>query len=201
MTTKLKIDLKAGQLEVEGSEDFVERLYADFISALRISPPAPSTTDSVSSTVPMDESHPIQSSPAPNKPTRKQQQAKSNGQPKTKSKSRKDPEFLKDLDLSGGGSQPSLKSFFSRYEHKTNYERNLIFTYYLKQVMNLETVTPDHIFTCYRHCGQKIPKALEQGLRDTANDRGWLDVDNMDDIRTPIAGINHIEHDMPKTEE
>lgn len=107
--------------------------------------------------------------------------------------------MVKDLDLSGGADEPSLKEFFARYDHKTNFERNLIFTYYLKQVINIDKVTLDHIFTCYRKVEQKIPKALEQSMRDTAKDRGWVDIDDLENIGVPVAGINHLEHDMAKS--
>ena len=84
--------------------------------------------------------------------------------------------------------------------HKSNFERNLIFTYYLKQVIGVDKVNLDHIFTCYRNVGQKIPKALEQSMRDTAKDRGWVDIDDLESIDVPVGGINHIEHDMAKAE-
>jgi hypothetical protein len=116
----------------------------------------------------------------------------------SKVKTKKAPEFLKNLDLSGGQSQPSLKEFFGQYEHKTNYERNLIFTYYLAERIGTQAITLDHLLTCYRTIGVKIPKALEQSARDTASDKGWLDIEDLEDIKITIAGINHFEHELPK---
>lgn len=187
MTTKLKIDLSIGVLEVEGEEGFVRSIYDDFKSQL--SKPALSATTEKSPTA----------APAPHNPKAPTKKSAASTSSSAKSKGKKTPSIIGALDLSGGGSKPSLKEFFARYDHSTNFERNLIFCYYLKQVLNIEKVNLDHIFTCYRNVGQKIPKAIEQSMRDTANGRGWVDIRDLEDIGVPIAGINHLEHDMPKT--
>lgn len=189
MNTKLRIDVSSGLLEVEGSEDFVKSIYEDFKDNLKTSP-APNP----------DSGHEVeQEEPAVKRKVKTKKPSAANSTP-GKVKAKKAPGFVKDLDLSGGPDEPSLKEFFARYDHKTNYERNLIFIYYLKQVINVDKVTLDHIFTCYRNVSQKIPKALEQSMRDTAKDRGWVDIDDLDDIGVPVAGINHLEHDMKKAE-
>ncbi len=177
-TSKLRVDIPGGTLEVEGSEEFVKQIYEDFKERLGTLRPK---------------------GQEPRKPAAARTPRKQNSSPSgTKPKPKSPPALLKHLDLSGGGSLDSLKDFFSRYEHKTNYERNLIFVYYLKQTLGLENLGLDHVFTCYRHTGLKVPKALEQSLRDTAKDKGWVDVDDMDNIGLPIAGINHLEHELLK---
>jgi hypothetical protein len=101
--------------------------------------------------------------------------------------------------LSGQGKVERLKDFYAKFEPKTNMERNLIFVYYLKQKLELETVTTDHVFTCYRDIsGIKAPEALRQSLIDTASRRGWLDTEDSDDIQITIPGVNYLEHDMAK---
>ncbi|MDK9556839.1 hypothetical protein QQF73_04310 [Marinobacter sp. M216] len=187
MSTKLKIDISTGFLEVEGSEEFVKLIYEDFKDRWVSKSTAP---EEVQTTPESEESKPK---------TTKAKKSSSNGASPSKAKPKKAPEFLKNLDLSGPGDSPSLKDFFSSYEHKTNYERNLIFVHYLKEILGIEKVTLDHVFTCYRNVGQKIPKALEQSLRDTSKDRGWVDIDDLEDIKVPVAGYNHITHDMEKS--
>ncbi|MGH1487645.1 MAG: hypothetical protein ACRBCI_15630 [Cellvibrionaceae bacterium] len=188
MTTKLKIDISIGILEVEGTEAFVKVIYDDFKDQL-------GKTERANPVDPIKQ--PIGKDSTPNK-TPKSKKAKMTTTATQKGKAKKAPQLLKNLDLSGGTGKPSLKEFYLSYAHKTNYERNLIFVYYLKQKLNTDKVTLDHIFTCYRHVGQKLPKALEQGMRDTASEKGWVDIDNLDDIQVPVAGINHIEHDLEK---
>ncbi|MDX1537759.1 hypothetical protein [Arsukibacterium sp.] len=187
MSTKLKIDISLGLLEVEGSEDFVKIIYEDFKNRL--------VEKSASPKVEHATPEPEKSQPK----TTKTSKPTSNGTSASKQKSKKAPEFLKNLDLSGSGDSPSLKNFFSGYQHKTNYERNLIFVHYLKEILEVEKVTLDHIFTCYKNVGHKIPKALEQSLRDTSKEKGWVDIDDLEDIKVPVAGFNHLTHDMEKS--
>lgn len=182
MTTKLKIDLSTGLLEVEGTEVFVKNIYDDFKERLNSPPPAASTPAAATN------------------PKKKTKPKKTAASTTNSSKTKKAPGIAKDLDLSGGADDPSLKEFYGRYDHKSNFERNLIFTYYLKQVISIDKVNLDHIFTCYRNVGQKIPKALEQSMRDTAKDRGWVDIDDLENIDVPVGGINHLEHDLTKAE-
>lgn len=189
MNTKLKIDLSSGVLEVEGSEDFVKHIYDDFKDNITTHKPAMTSPPAATQT--------LDNPPQPKKAKAKSPSTANNSGAKAKSK--KAPELLKNLDLSGDGDKPSLKDFYARYDHRSNYERNLIFTYYLKEELDTEKVTLDHIFTCYRSVGQKLPKALEQGMRDTAKDKAWVDIDNLDDIKVPVAGMNHIEHDLAKS--
>jgi hypothetical protein len=109
------------------------------------------------------------------------------------------PKLLKDLDLSGKGKHQRLKDFFNQYEVKTNFERNLIFVYYLNQILEISEVTVDSVFTCYREISTiKAPGALRQSLIDTSHNRGWIDTQDMDSISVTIVGINYIEHDMAK---
>ncbi|MBW9261720.1 MAG: hypothetical protein K1564_09145 [Candidatus Thiodiazotropha sp. (ex. Lucinisca nassula)] len=186
MTTKLKIDLSTGLLEVEGTEEFVKTIYDDFKEKLNSPTPA----------APAPESKPA----AATTPAKKAKPKKAAASAGNASKAKKAPGIAKDLDLSGGADDPTLKEFYGRYDHKSNFERNLIFTYYLKQVIGVEKVNLDHIFTCYRNVGQKLPKALEQSMRDTAKDKGWVDIDDLENIDVPVGGINHLEHDLAKAE-
>ena len=70
--------------------------------------------------------------------------------------------------------------------------------YYLQHKIEISTITPDHVFTCYRDVGVKVPAALVQSLRDTANRRGWLDTANTNDLKVTTPGMNYLEHDLPK---
>ncbi len=116
-------------------------------------------------------------------------------------KGAKIPKFSKDLDLSGGKKGQSLRDFFSQFVTSSNFERNLVFVYYLKQVAGIEPITIDHIFTCYRNIkGLKLPGNLEQSLLDTRLHKGWFDTSSLDDIKLTVPGINYLEHDMKKAE-
>ena len=129
------------------------------------------------------------------------------GKKKTKKKGKKGtkgpriPKYSKDLDLSGGKKGQRLRDFFSQFVTSSNFERNLVFVYYLKQVAGIEPITIDHIFTCYRNIkGLKVPVSLVQSLIDTRMHKGWLDTSSLDNIKLTVPGMNYLEHDMKKAE-
>lgn len=187
-TAKLKIDLTQGIIDVEGTEDFVLGVYNDFKEKL----------DHMHlKGGPRHDPLPLKHQQGAVTPEKKKVSA---NQSKTKKKNgNQTPSLLKNLDLSGGGKCERLKDFFNMYESKSNFERNLIFVYYLQQKLGLTDITVDHVFSCYRDVpGIKAPEALRQSLLDTSNRRGWVNTSNTDDIKVTIAGVNHLEHDFPR---
>lgn len=182
--TKIRIDLSQGVIEAEGSEQFVLSIYSDFKEKIQGK---------------------LKSTPG----TIKEKVKKANLKTQTDNKIKKRtltkgtvlPKLVKNLDLSGSGDKQSLKDFFQQYKANKFYEYNLIFCYYLQQIAEATPISIDHIFTCYRHIPElKTPKALSQSLFDTSRRLGWIDTSSLENITVPIAGINHIEHDMKRSE-
>ena len=119
--------------------------------------------------------------------------------PKKKSNQRQ-PQLIKDLDLSGKGVIKSLKDFVSEKKPATNIERTAVFIYYMQNILNLSEITVDHVFSCYKNIGVRLPQNLPQNLNDTASSRyGFIEVDN-GKYTVSILGINLIEHDLPRKE-
>lgn len=183
MNTKIRIDLTQGIIEAEGNEDFVKSIYNDFKE--RLDGPKnfkPKTTQTLPSKT--QSKPPVKDK---NESTPKRKVAHSN------------PKMVNDLDLSGRDCETSLKDFYAQYKVKSNFEKNLIFLYYLKNVMNEVKVGIDHIFTCYRNInGIKIPGNLEQSIRDTRTKKSWIDYKKIEDLSLIVHGINYVEHDMKK---
>jgi len=185
MSTKIKIDLSHGTIEAEGTEEFVKMIYDDFKAQLTIKPPVTSKKTSK-----LD------------KPSVKPSESKSSvSTRKKKGIGRKIiPSIVSDLDLSGAGKEISLRDFYAKYIPSSNFERNLIFTYYLSNKINLSKITLDHIFTFYRDIpNTKAPNALHQSLIDTSKRKGWIDTASTEDIKVTVPGINYLEHDLPKS--
>ena len=185
--TRIKIDMVQGIVEAEGEEAFVRAIYQDFREALskKVQPEKEQTKPE----------HRRERSSQPPSPKV--------SDPKKKSvrKARSAPKMVPDLDLSGSGNIESLRAFYAKYNATTNFDRNLVFIYYLKNMLKIEAVTIDHIFTCYRNIqGVKIPGSLEQSLIDTRSRKGWIDTASLDNIGLNVHGINHLEHDMEKAE-
>jgi hypothetical protein len=189
-TAKLRIDLAHGLIEAEGDDKFVLQVYQDFKDRLSSTPATPARAHANPET-----GQATTAKTAPPKAKKKQPSS-----PAKDTKEKKRPkgtfEMLKDLDLVGSPAG-KLKEFYDGFVTKTNYEKNLIFIYFMKQKMEVK-VTENHVFTCYRQLGIKVPKALRQSLFDTAGDRGWIVTSDMSDIEVTIHGINHLEHELPK---
>lgn len=198
---KLRIDLSLGLIEVEGSEAFILELYGDFKE--RISHPAPLAIQSskpvIAESSELDEPEPLKTynAPASAKTIPVAKTAATNGARKPKRSRKEEPKLLTDLDLNQG-QLGRLKEFHGKYAPKTNMEQNLIFTYFLKDGLGLDEVSEDHLFTCYRTVGIKIPGALRQSVLDTAQTKGWVDTDATGLIRLTTVGRNYIEHDIAK---
>jgi hypothetical protein len=183
-STRIRIDLKAGIVEAEGTEEFVRYIYVDFRDRLEPLYIKKHTLPTV-----------IEEEPRPKESITAAPKKKRSGAGRTT------PSIVNNLDLSGGGKIKRLREFYAQFKPKSNFENNLIFIYYLAQEMGLSGVTVDHIFTCYRDIpGLKAPTALSQSLLDTKHHHGWINTSSMGDIKLTIQGMNYLEHDMPKAE-
>lgn len=109
-------------------------------------------------------------------------------------------QLIKDLDLSGTRSGKSLKAFMEEKNPATNVQKTTAFVYYLQTFLELEEITIDHIFTCYKSMNYRIPNNLQQNLTDTSSSRyGYINRKDGKYSMT-IIGSNFIEHDLPKGE-
>jgi hypothetical protein len=215
MTTKLKIDLSQGILEVEGSEVFVKAIYSDFKAqfvgdetgeelseqtpprrrrsrkarkTVEVSPAA-STLDQA---VPAPEAEPAKVEPVPQTPTPVT--------PDLKLPAKK-PEynFLEELELSSTNSHPSLVEFMDAKFPITNEERNLVFLYYLQYKLDIKAITIDHIYTCYRAAKIRVPLNIEHSVQSTAEQHRWIKVAKNGHLSLTPSGKLYVEKQLPKT--
>ena len=181
---RIRIDLSQGIIEAEGNEEFVLRIYSDFIEKIKGRLKLPSGSKK------------IRARKADEKP-RNDYKVKE----KSTSKGMVLHRLVKSVDLSGAGDMQSLDEFFQQYKASKFYEYNLIFCYYLQEVAGITPITIDHVFTCYRHIPEvRTPKALSQSLFDTSRRQGWIDTSSLDNITVSLDGINHIENGMKRNE-
>ena len=126
-----------------------------------------------------------------------QVEARKIGSPKKVTNTSYQPQFVRDLNLRPNDKK-TLADFFKEKNPSGNIENTAVIVYYLKETMGIDVVTPDHIYTCYRELGVKIPAVLPQNLRDCASNRyGFIDFKN-GVLSTNIRGINFVEQDLPK---
>lgn len=193
MTTKLKIDLSQGLLEVEGSEVFVRTIYNDFKTHFagiespaegakrtrrsRRTPTAPPKTPTMDRAGDEEVVTPPPPRAAPPMPTYT---------------------IIKDLDLGAADDHPSLVEFMDSKFPITNEERNIVFLYYLQHMLNLKSITLDHVYTCYREARIRAPLNLENSLRMTAEHHGWIKTAKTGKMTLTSDGKQYVEKQLPK---
>lgn len=213
MTTKLKIDLSQGVLEVEGSETFVKAIYADFkahfvepdgaaeVSALIERPRRrrARTAKKVTETVPVTAevvappiTPEIVAEPSI-QPSAPEPMPEPTPPPITPTY-----HYIEDLKLGAGEGHPSLVKFMDAKLPVTNEERNLVFLYYLHHILKVKPITLDHIYTCYRAAKIRAPLNLENSLRVTAEQRGWIKINQNGSITVTSDGKQYAEKQLPK---
>lgn len=216
MTTRLKIDLSEGVLEVEGSESFVKAIYTDF-KAHFISEEAAETSlvprrsrksrksskTKAAGKAPATEEktaviEALEPTPAP---VREEQPA---APPQPESPQPKPaPQkpiytYLDNLDLSANGDRPSLVEFMDAKFPITNEERNLVFLHYLQNMRHLKFITTDHVYTCYRAARIRAPLDLEASLHSTARQNRWIKISKSGNLSVTPAGKLYVEKQLPK---
>jgi hypothetical protein len=222
MTTKLKIDLSGGVLEVEGSEAFVRAIYQDFklhfigeeatedlqrrrrnrrtrpTSKAKADQPDPSASVSA----------PAAAAPAPetaDSAAQKSVKLVKSGKAKVKSQTRRIPTkreptytLVKGLDLSAADGRPSLIEFMDAKFPITNEERNLVFLHYLHYTIKVKSITVDHIYTCYRAAKIRAPLNLEGSLETTLKQKRWIKMTKTGKFSVTPAGKLYVEKQLPK---
>jgi len=86
----------------------------------------------------------------------------------------------------------SLKDFFTKYTPANDNERNLLFVHYLQNVLEINEITFDHIYSCYDILGLRISENLPQTIRNTASKTGWIETKNSI-LSVTIKGSNQIK--------
>lgn len=219
MTTKLKIDLNQGILEVEGSETFVKTIYQDFkeqfLEEETVKPPVKSTgrrkRSRIAKATPKPVLLPEPAGPAPQpepaEPVAKPELAEPAVLPlepvpvtEPKKSVPRAPTYIyvEDLELGATADHPSLVEFMDSKLPITNEERNLVFLYYLQHIIKRKPIKLDDIYTCYREGNIRAPINIENSLRLTANNQNWINIHKNGNMTVTSAGKLYVEQDLPK---
>ncbi len=118
--------------------------------------------------------------------------------PKNSSSKKKDSfNLLKDLDLTGKTINGESFSDFVKHKKYTNHVQFItISVYYLARIMNMENITIDHVFTCYKNIGKRPPNNLVQSFWTASGKQfGYIDFSDRENIKIPHIGETHVEND------
>jgi hypothetical protein len=187
MTAKLKINLNEGLLEAEGTEVFVFKVYNDFKEKINVQtatksnsperfeyrPPESDETDKL-----------VNKSKAPSK-----------SKPSVKPASTGN--LLTELNLRPQGKK-TLKQFIAEFKKPSSEEKILLYVYFLINELKINDIGVDHIYTCIKEVGDKVPAYLKQTITNVKSRKGWLDTTNFEQLKYTVQGMNHVEHDLEK---
>lgn len=105
-----------------------------------------------------------------------------------------------DIDFYPKTGEPSLVDFYKQYKDNSNYHRNALFIYYLKQIRNFNKVSVDEIYTCYRALVTekvKTPAGIYQSLIEMKKE--GLVKGELTDVELASNGLNLVEHKLKIT--
>lgn len=96
------------------------------------------------------------------------------------------------------GDETHLSDFFANYETNKTPERVLLVIYYLEEVLGIENINPNHIYTAFDKLDIRVPKSLYQLISDSKNKFGYLDFESTDDMKVSVSGKNVVKYDLKK---
>lgn len=192
MNAKLHIDVLQGVLDVEGDESFVRSIYDDFKGRLAEQVTIKPLPVIDASTSPRSLMAPEAQSPRKRK-TSRQGGGSDNGKSKFADYI---PKFDPNLDLA------KLENFYANFEPKNHREKILIFAIFLRDELQKNPCSADHIFTCYHslRTQTEIPEAFVQAIRDAHNKGGFVELISPQEIRITIAGENYFNQKIKRRE-
>jgi hypothetical protein len=173
----VKINLKEGTIELEGSEAFVTNYLEIFrkeMQELRLP-----TTAKVSE---------------PKKKVKEE---------KPRRVSRKAPTTIIPipLDLKEKDDKPSLRKFFKEKAPKSYAEKVTVFAYYLKKYLKINRMEAGHVVSCCKEVQSKAPTEISQLFYDVQRHQGWLNISNGRNFaEINLSGENFVEYDLPRKE-
>ncbi|HEX8179680.1 MAG TPA: hypothetical protein VF525_09090 [Pyrinomonadaceae bacterium] len=119
---------------------------------------------------------------------------------KAGSKSKESYSIDRNLNLRGGDTVPSFTAFVEEKKPKSHQHFNTVAVYYLQELLGLDKVNLNQVYTCYREAGRRPPEHFRQSFIDTKNKLGYLDINEESELSIPHRGRMFVEHDLPGAE-
>lgn len=107
--------------------------------------------------------------------------------------------IVKDLNLKPDGKQ-SLRDFYAEKAPSKQWSQIVAFIYYLEKVLQVESITANHVFSCFKDVGVRAPSDTVAAIRKTANRYGFVDSSKQSQLKVTVPGENYVEHDLPDGE-
>ncbi|MDB4733567.1 hypothetical protein OAF42_03895 [Planctomicrobium sp.] len=104
--------------------------------------------------------------------------------------------IVPELDLHQPGVQ-SFNDFYERHKHETQHEQITLSVFYLEQILNLEKIDSNHVYTCLEEVNEKCPNDLPQVMRNCVSKKKWIQKGEKPGIfKMTMPGINYVKHTL-----
>ena len=96
--------------------------------------------------------------------------------------------------------QQTLKQFLIEKKPKNDMETTLAVVFYMRHIMAVSKVGPDHVLTAYKEAEKAVPVDVRQTIRNVKSKKMWLNFDELEDVKTTTQGENFVQHKMGKSD-
>lgn len=178
---KLHIDLSQGIVDVEGDNDLIREVYADFKEKILEQSEFPATS--------------ALSETTDTKPEKRSTKAKRRNTGRKTGKSTENPSLIsiekpkRDPDLNTS----ALGEFYGKFKPKNHQDKILVFLNFLVEVLKIEFPNTDQVYTCYMDTGEKAPTAFSRAFRFAREGKfGYIMFDSPSNLKITIKGEYHL---------
>ena len=192
---KFKIDVKQGIVELEGSENFVDK-HLDKFEEIFTSAIKQTVTQGIMHSITDHNVSALQHQNSEKKPDiSKIELVKANNKHAMKQSPSLPPI---PVDLKANGDKLGLRQFYAEKNPANHYEKTVVFVYYLTKINKQTEVKYGEILSCYEEVNEKKP-SITDIIKNSIRYKGWL-AQGTDKFTTrlTISGENFVKFDLPQ---
>jgi hypothetical protein len=194
---KFKIDVKQGVVELEGSENFVDK-HLDKFEEIFKSAIKQTMAQGIGHSLPDSNVSALQQQNSEKKlgiSKLELVKAHSNNKHATK-------QYLSlppiPVDLKANENKVGLREFYTEKKPVNHYEKTVVFVYYLTKINKQTEVKYGEILSCYEEVDEKKP-SITDIIKNSIRYKGWLEQGSGKFItRLTISGENFVKFDLPQ---
>jgi hypothetical protein len=199
--TKFKIDVKQGVVELEGTENFVDK-HPDKFEEIFKSAIKENMAQGIIHSLTDDNVLTLQQQNSEKKlGISKHELVKANNTNNNNNKhATKQSLSLPPIpvDLKANVNKVGLREFYAEKKPANHYEKTVVFVYYLTKINKETEVKYGEILSCYEEVDEKKPSIIDI-IKNSVRYKGWLEQGSGKFItRLTISGENFVKFDLPQ---
>jgi hypothetical protein len=195
---KFKIDIKQGTVELEGSENFVDK-HLDKFEEIFTSAIKQTVTQGIIHSITDHNISALQEQNSEKKPEISKPElvkANNNNNKHATKQSTSLPPIP--VDLKANENKVGLREFYAEKNPSNHYEKTVVFVYYITKINKQTEVKYGEILSCYEEVNEKKP-SITDIIKNSIRYKGWL-AQGSDKFTTrlTISGENFVKFDLPQ---